>query len=283
MPVGQRQPGAHDRASGVPKRAGGVGVKIVAVNVRAGGNATTIPAIVRRALHDDASTIVFSEYRDNAAGSLLRRETERFGFVHQAFTPSKRGNGVLIVADRPFSAVPNPFGLAEDEYPNAVLKAAFGDLDVYGVYLPGQDRKRPHLRYLISLARRCNETGTAALCIGDFNSGRNETDIEINLRSGKLLDEFSTADLYQELEGLWTEAWAHMHPGEYQFSWYPFRKDLDYVSRSGWRIDKAFLSPKALQRLENADYDHLFRMDRLTDHSGLIVELESGATMESLG
>lgn len=246
---------------------------ILAVNLRSGGNAATIPQIVRRALHADASTIVFSEFRENEAGGLLRRDAERYGFVHQSCTPASRGNGVLIVSENPFAATPNPFGLAQDEYPNAVLKAQFGDLELYGVYLPGQDRKRPHLRCLIALAQRCNEAGVAAICIGDFNSGRNETDIEVNLRSGRLLDEFSTADLYRELETLWTEAWAHLHPGEYEFSWYPFRKDPDYVSRSGWRIDKAFLSPKALPRLRSAEYDHVFRMDRLTDHSGLIVEL----------
>jgi exonuclease III len=224
-------------------------------------------------LHADASTIAFAEYRDNKAGDLLRREAARSGFSHQAATPAKRGNGVLIVSEEPFDAVSNPFGLSEDEYPNAILRAAFADLEFYGLYLPGQDRKRPHLRCLISLARRCSETGIAAMCIGDFNSGRNETDIEINVRSGRLLDEFSTADLYAELEEVWTEAWAYLHPGEYEFSWYPFRKDPDYVSRAGWRIDKAFLSPKALPRLRSAEYDHVFRMDRLTDHSGLLVEL----------
>jgi exodeoxyribonuclease III len=248
-------------------------VRILAINLRAGGNAATISDVLRRALHDDASTIVFSEFRENEVGGLLRREADRHGFVHQSSTPAKRGNGVLVVSEDRFSAMPNPFGLGEDEYPNAVLKTTFADLELYGVYLPGQDRKRPHLRCLIALAQRCNDAGIAAMCVGDFNSGRNETDIEINVRSGRLLDEFSTADLYGELEALWTEAWAHLHPGEYEFSWYPFRKDPDYVSRGGWRIDKAFLSPKTLQRLRSAEYDHVFRMDRLTDHSGLIVEL----------
>ena len=167
----------------------------------------------------------------------------------------------------------NPFGLSDDEYPNAVLKAAFDDVDLFGVYLPGQDRKRPHLRYLIATAQRYNESGAAALCIGDFNSGRNETDIEINVRSGLLRDEFGTADLYAELETVWTEAWAYFHPGEFEYSWYPFRKDPDYVSRGGWRIDKAFASPAALARMTGAEYDHLFRQDRLTDHSAIVVDV----------
>ena len=113
------------------------------------------------------------------------------------------------------------------------------------------------------------------MCIGDFNSGRNESDIEINLRSGQLRDEFSTAYLYEELESHWTEAWAHLHAGEYEYSWYPFRRDPDYVSRAGWRIDKAFLSPALFPRLQSAEYDHAFRLDRLSDHSGLLIALSS--------
>ena len=255
---------------------GSMGRRILAVNLRSGGNATTIPQIVRRAQQLDAGTIVFSEYRDTPSGALLRQTANACGFVHQAWTPALRGNGVLVVSERPFEAMSNPFGLPDDEYPNAVLKATFEDFDLFGVYLPGQDRKRPHLRCLISLARRYNERAAPAICVGDFNSGRNDTDIEINVRSGRLLDEFSTDDLYRELESVWTEAWAHLHPDELEFSWYPFRRDPDFVSRAGWRIDKVFVSPALLPSVVKADYDHRFRLDRLTDHSGLVVEIAAG-------
>jgi exonuclease III len=246
---------------------------VFTLNLRAGANATTIPQIVRRIALRGANTIVFSEYRDNRAGAALRAQIEDKGFGYQAASSAKRGNGVLIVSDEPFQAIDNPFGLSDDEYPNAILQAVFPDVDVYGVYLPGQDRKRPHLRCLIALAKRYNETGGSAICIGDFNSGRNETDIEINVRSGQLRDTFSTADLYGELETYWTEAWAHLHPHDYEFSWYPFRRNPDYVSRAGWRIDKAFFSPTVLPRLQSAEYDHVFQLDRLSDHSGLLVAL----------
>jgi exonuclease III len=248
-------------------------MRIAAVNLRSGGNATTIPHIVRRLAFRDADTLVFSEFRDTAAGALLRGEVERLGYLHIAYTLGHRGNGVCIASAEPFTALANPFGLSGDEYPNAVLKAAFESLDVYGVYLPGQDRKRPHLRCLIATALRYNESDGSALCIGDFNSGRNATDIEINARSGELRDKFGTADLYEELETLWTEAWVHFHPDTYEYSWYPFRKDPNYVSRGGWRIDKAFVSPRALERTTAADYDHSFQSDRLTDHSAIIVDI----------
>ena len=251
-------------------------MRILALNLRAGGNAVSVPQVVRRAAYLDTETVVFSEYRDNPAGMLLRAQLEKIGLANQAFTAS-RGNGVLIASAEPFEALANPFGLSGDEYPHAVLFAQFVRLQLYGAYLPGQDRKRVHLRCLIAAAKRHNEAGDVAMCIGDLNSGRNETDIEINLRSGRLLDWFSTADLYAELEREWTEAWAYRHPEEYEFSWYPYRRD-GTPRGGGWRIDKAFVSPSLLPSLRVAEYDHAFRLDGLSDHSGLLVELTGQKT-----
>jgi exonuclease III len=247
-------------------------MRILALNLRAGGNAVGIAQVVRRAVYLDIETAVFSEFRDNAAGALLRAEMEKIGLGHQAFTASRK-NGVLIASVEAFEALANPFGLHEEEYPHAVLQARFSDLVMYGAYLPGQDRKRPHLRCLIAAAKRHNEAGDRAMCIGDLNSGRNETDIQINLGSGNLLDWFSTADLYAELEREWTEAWAYLHPDEYEFSWYPYRRE-GTGEGGGWRIDKAFVSPRLLPKLRSAEYDHAFRLDGLSDHAGMIVDID---------
>ena len=251
-------------------------MKVLAVNIRAGGNASLVRSLVARCLRHEPDAIVLSEFRDNTTGAALRARLSEVGFEHQAASVAGvRANGVLIAAIGPFRATPNPFGLADDEYPHAVLAAQFDWGRVLGVYLPGQDRKRPHLRFLAATAEHDNASGAATLAIGDFNSGRNATDIEMNLRTGRLVDAFSTADLYAELEAHWTEAWLHMHPDDFEFSWYPFRNDPGFVSRDGWRIDKAFVSRALLPRLRSAEYDHIFRSDRLTDHSGLIVEFET--------
>jgi exodeoxyribonuclease III len=248
-------------------------VRVLAVNVRSGGNAATIHRLLARCERHEPDVLVLSEFRDTKAGATIRAELRRLGFEHQAATDGHRGNGVLIAAVQPFEAATNPFGLPADEYPNAIVQADVGDLRLFGVYLPGQDRKRPHLRCLIAAAEA--SAGRRILCIGDFNSGRNETDIELNLRTGRLLDVFSTADLYLELERRWTEAWRALHPLAYEFSWYPFRTDPDRTSRNGWRIDKAFVSDALLPSLRSAEYDHHFRLDRLTDHSGLVVDVDA--------
>lgn len=247
--------------------------RVVAVNVRSGASRSTAGALVTRILSHDPDAVVLSEFRDNAAGSLLRAALHDGGLREQCATQGHAGNGVLIAAREPFAGLRNPFGLPGDEYPNAVIEARFERLRLIGVYLPGQDRKRPHLRCLIATARRYDDLGIAALAIGDFNSGRNATDIELNLGRRRLADEFSTADLYAELESQWTETWLHFHPGVRDFSWYPFRKSPPAQRRNGWRIDKAFASRALLPQVLSAEYDHGFRLEGLTDHSGLIVVL----------
>lgn len=248
-------------------------MRILAVNVRAGGSLSSAGAMISRFNYHAPDAIVLSEFRDNAVGAYLREQLRAAGFQHQGATEGHRGNGVLIAAALPFEAVRNPFGLPDDEYPDAVVLARFEHLRLFGVYLPGQDRKRPHLRYLIATAKRYNEESLRGICIGDFNSGRNETDIEANLGRRTLADEFSTADLYAELEQYWTEAWLHEHPGRLDFSWYPYRKVPPARQRNGWRIDKAFVSNALLPSLRSAEYDHEFRLAGLTDHSGLVVDL----------
>ena len=228
---------------------------------------------MERCIQHNPDVAIFAEYRDTPAGALLRERSANAGLAHHGWTEGHRGNGVLVAARDDFESVRNPFGLFDDQFPNAILLARFKRLDLFGVYLPGQDRKRPHLRYLVAAAQRYNLGGADAMCIGDFNSGRNETDIEINVRSGRLADEFSTADLYAELERYWTEAWLYKHPGKLDYSWVPFRLERSRREGNGWRIDKAFVSRSLLPKVRSAEYDHGFRRERLTDHSAIIVEL----------
>jgi exodeoxyribonuclease-3 len=249
-------------------------VRFLTVNLRSGGSRASIEALIGRCLQHRPDILVFAEFRHNTTGNALRRRLATEGFVHQAGSTEHTGNGVLVASTLPFEPLLNSFGLRDDEYPNAIVEARFGELRAYAVYLPGQDRKRPHLRCLIAAAHRSNELAQYAIALGDFNSGRNATDIEINVGKSRFADEFSTADLNAELETHWTEAWSYMHPNEREFSWYPFRNNPPAQRRNGWRIDKAFVSQALLPYLRAAQYDHGFRLEGLTDHSALIVDVD---------
>lgn len=247
-------------------------MRVLAVNVKAGGLNAKIDALLERALDRHADIYVFSEFRDTPTGERIRAAMNRSGFAQQAYSEGHRGNGVLVAALEPFQAIYNPAGLPEDCYPNAMIECIFDELHVIGVYLPGQDRKRPHLEYLIRMAQAMNERQICATVIGDFNSGRNETDIEVNAGKSRLADEFSTADLYSLLERQWDEAWLMKHPQQPEYSWYPRMGPPQ--RNNGWRLDKAFVSGALRPRVRDAFYDHGFRLEALTDHSALIVDLE---------
>lgn len=246
-------------------------MRVLAVNVKAGGLHAKLEPLLARALTHRASIYVLSEFRDTPAGSHIRKTMERAGYGFQAYSRGHRGNGVLVAAKTAFEPIYNPAGLPHDLYPHAMIECVFPQVHVIGVYLPGQDRKRPHLEHLIRYAHLTNEHGLPVLCIGDFNSGRNESDIEANLGKTRLVDEFSTADLYALLERQWDEAWLHEHPHKHEFSWYP--RMGEPLRKNGWRLDKAFVSHALLPRVRDAFYDHGFRLEALTDHSALIVDL----------
>jgi exonuclease III len=246
-------------------------MRILAVNVKAGGLNAQIDALLDRAFDHRADVYVFSEFRDTPTGARIRGRLERKDFNYQSYSRGHRGNGVLVAALEPFEPVHNPAGLPDHEYPNAMIECVFPDVHIIGVYLPGQDRKRPHLEYLINLAHAMDAQGVAAMIVGDFNSGRNETDIEANLGKTRLVDEFSTADLYALLERQWREAWLYKHPQATEFSWYPRMGPPQ--RRNGWRLDKVFTSRALLPRVRDVSYDHGFRLDALTDHSALIIDL----------
>jgi exonuclease III len=249
-------------------------MRVLAVNIRSGGSRATIEPMVDRCLSHEPDCVVLSEFRENPVGVRARDLLGAGGLRHQAHSSHRGGNGVLLASRHPFRPIQNPFGFGDDEYPDAILEGNFAGLRLFGVYLPGQDRKRPHLRCLISTAQHFNESGIAGLCIGDFNSGRNATDIQQNLGRAHLVDEFSTADLYAELERYWTEAWLYCNPGRLEFSWYPFRIAGHVQRENGWRIDKAFVSQALLPRLRSAGYDHDFHTQKLSDHSGLVVDFD---------
>ncbi len=251
-------------------------MRILSLNLRSGGSRRTLRALVARCMSHGPDVVTFSEFRNNAAGQALRDQLRASAFTCHAGSLEYPRNGVMVASHLTFTSVNNPFGLSDDDYPNAVVEARFGRLRAYAVYLPGQDRKRPHLRCFIAAAIGWSEHGIPAIAIGDFNSGRNATDIEINLGRSRLRDEFSTADLYEELERHAIEAWIYTHPKQVEFSWYPFRTDRRAVQRNGWRIDKAFVSPALLPMVRRAEYDHGFRAEGLTDHSALIVDLDVG-------
>jgi exodeoxyribonuclease III len=215
----------------------------------------------------EADCIVLTEYRSaNAAGRFLRDQVVQEGYPHVAYSACK--GGVLIAARSPFCATENPGALANDG--TAIIRADFSTLTLYGLYLPQRARKIPHFEYLI---REAQSTPTKwIVCTGDFNAGRNDLDIERGRERRTPRNDFTTAAHFIELEDHWTDAWRLLHPTGDEFSWYSRGHKTGLAT--GWRIDHCFVSSPLVPRIRDARYVHDSRLERLTDHSVLIVDLD---------
>jgi exodeoxyribonuclease-3 len=230
-------------------------MRLLAWNIRAGGGAR-LAGIAAALVRHEADVVVLSEYRNGAAGERLRTALEELGYTHRTeLGPPPASNGVLIAARRPFrERGAAAAGLPE---PYRMLSVEFDGLHLYGIYMPNLKAKVPYWQALI--AALAAERDAPALAIGDFNTCRAYVD-EPGAIDGCAyfmdhIDEIGFCDL-----------WRRRYPEGREYSWYSTRGN-------GFRIDHAFLSPALAARAGAIRYSHTERMNGLSDHSVLILDL----------
>ncbi|MGJ8641767.1 MAG: endonuclease/exonuclease/phosphatase family protein [Luteolibacter sp.] len=237
-------------------------MRIVTWNLQHGGG-KRIGAIVEALRLYSSDALVLSEFRNNPSGEILRTELKDMGYQFQASPPADaRTNTVLIAAREPFEAVTFPGQMADPElgdFSTSVLLAKFPDLNIFGLYLPGEERKRPVFDFLLNLP--AEYLPSDSMLIGDFNTGQHYLD-----EAGAT---FKSAEQFQELltQG-WIDAWRSRNPIGREFTW------LSPGYRNGFRLDHAFVSPTLDQRITDVRYSHGEREQKITDHSVMLMELK---------
>jgi exodeoxyribonuclease-3 len=232
-------------------------LRLLAWNIRQGGG-TRLAAITQAVARHDADVLVISEYRGGDSAARLRAALAAIGYAHvTTLTPPAGGNGVLIAARTPFDdggpvseAVPDPARM---------VRAYFGSLRVYGIYMPNLIKKVPYWQTLIA-ALAAESLDAQALAIGDFNTCRAFVDepgaIDVCAHFMDAIEAIGCCDL-----------WRRRNPEGREFSWYSTRGN-------GFRIDHAFLSPALAARAGAVRYSHDERESGISDHSILIVDLD---------
>lgn len=234
-------------------------MRLLAWNIRQGGG-KRLPAIIAALLRHDADVLVLSEYRGGDSALRLRAALAAAGYPYMTAStpPSAAGNGVLIAARLPFDdggllseALPEPYRL---------VHVFVGPLRICGVYMPNLLKKVPYWQALIAcFAAESLQAQTVA--IGDFNTCR------------AYLDEAGAIDtcahFMDEVAAVgFSDLWRERHPEGREFSWYSTRGN-------GFRIDHAFLSPALLGCASDVRYSHHEREAGISDHSALILDLDS--------
>lgn len=97
------------------------------------------------------------------------------------------------------------------------------------------------------------------LFIGDFNTGDNILDKE-NPTSAKLHCE---KEFHDTSKNGYSDIWRHKSNNARESTW--------YSSKSGFRIDHAFISKKHLDIIKECYYIHEPREKKISDHSIMII------------
>jgi exodeoxyribonuclease-3 len=232
-------------------------LRLLAWNIRQGGG-TRLAAIAEAVARHDADVVVVSEYRGGESAARLRRALTAIGYEHATETAPPPGrNGVLIASRNPFDEDGPVTGAVPE--PHRMVRAYFGGLTVYAVYMPNLLAKVPYWQALVG-ALAAESLSASALAIGDFNTCRAYVD------EAGAID--ATAHFLDKVEAIgFCDLWRRRYPEGREFSWYSTRGN-------GFRIDHAFLSPALAGRAGAIRYSHDERLAGLSDHSPLILDLE---------
>jgi exodeoxyribonuclease-3 len=232
-------------------------LRLLAWNIRQGGG-TRLAAIAAALARHEADVLVISEYRGGDSAERLRGALAALGYPHMtASTPPSGRNGVLIAARHPFDDG-GPLSEALPE-PCRIVRAYFGAVGIYGIYMPNLLKKVPYWEGLIA-ALAAESLEAEALAIGDFNTCRAYVD-----EAGAIDPCAHYLDAVAAVG--FCDLWRRRYPEGREYSWYSTRGN-------GFRIDHAFLSPALAARAGPIRYSHEDRVTGLSDHAPLILDLK---------
>jgi exodeoxyribonuclease-3 len=232
-------------------------MRLVTWNIRAGGG-TRLPRIAEAIAVHQADVLVLTEYRSGEAGQRLRMVLRDQGYVWLSpVEPPGIRNGVLIATrSKPASIahvtehVPEPWRM---------LTVTIDRVRVFGIYMPNLKAKIPYWEALIDASRP--HSGRHALAIGDFNTCRAFVDEPgATDRTALFMDKILAAGFH--------DVWRDRFPDGREFSWYSHRGN-------GFRVDHAFASRRLAPRIGDVRYSHVERAVGVSDHSALVLDIDT--------
>ena len=232
-------------------------MKLLTFNILHGGG-KRVPDICRVIEQHNADVIVLTEFRDNTGGAEIRSRLRACGWANQASShPPARANGVLVLSKIPFTQTP-----VLDDVPGGScrwIECDFQSFILVGTYFPLEELKIPHWKWFMHQAS--TRSSRPCILMGDFNTGKHFID-----ETGAT---FIGPEYLGQLEQLgFIDAWRHFHPEQREYTWYS-------QANNGFRLDYAFASKALAPRLIQAFHSHAERELKVSDHSALLVELDT--------
>jgi exodeoxyribonuclease-3 len=239
-------------------------LKILSWNIRHGGGSRLARIQEIIAAHDP-DILILPEFRNNASGEKLRQWLREAEHHHQSAggTEQPAHNTVLLSSKYEFTPLSFP-ELGPDR--RRCVGGRFDRLTVLGFYFAVMEAKRPAFEFIKRLPKAMLKADT--LLMGDFNTGCRYWD------EGRM--DLSLVEEFGALLGCgWTDVWRQRNPGIREWSWVePWGRHV------GYRLDHALVSPSLLAQVNDVRYSHAERGNGMSDHSGLVLELDTTKKQE---
>lgn len=246
-------------------------VRLVAWNIRSGGGVRA-SGIARQLERWRPDLVLLSEFRDTPPSRALSQRLRDLGLVHQRSTTSAhepRRNALLLASRWPLRRITRGDRPKPSERWILARVDAPVRFDLAGMHVPNAATGEKYLFHDSVLSIAQASLGRPTVLLGDTNSGLPGLDEETPVFTA--LEESWMRGL--ENSG-WRDAFRHLHGNRRSFTWYSPN------GRNGFRLDQAFLNPRALDWL--CSVRHVWgrcgprgaRRDALSDHAALVVDLE---------
>jgi exodeoxyribonuclease-3 len=233
-------------------------LRIVSLNIRHGGGGRT-PRLMDWIKRRQPFATVLTEWRDNYSGQQIKKSLIADGFDAIATARGERTNGVLMAARRFIASeiITPPNAPAGD-----LVLTRLDGLAILGCYFPQRLAKSAFFESSMEAVKKTLDV--PVLVIGDFNTGRNDLDIEGNGVHFDCADQFIGLS---EQAGL-TDLWRFRHGNRREWTW--------RSAKNGFRIDHAFGNQALVDHFPTyrCEIDHEPRLTGLTDHSAIILDLQ---------
>ena len=235
-------------------------MKILSWNILHGGGKRALDIL--EAIEEEQPDIVtLQEFRHGSSKQILLDGLNEMGLDEQ-FVPdtnSARENSLIIASSYNFQATVFP---KDSELPARAIRAFFPDLaelNLIAAHLPQKAKQPPYLHALNDLDKTFLEENS--VIIGDLNVGIPFEDSETK--------SFEHTFLFQQLlrDG-WVDAWRSRNKDEREFTW------ISTKQKNGFRYDHALVSSCLNNKISDMRYNHEVRLNKLSDHSYLIVEMD---------
>jgi len=228
-------------------------LSILSWNIQQGGGSRYLK-ILDAIKKENPHILIFSEYRNNKTGVLLKNALHKMGYTHQIFPEvSKQKNTVLLASKISFTG--SWFPHCDPEYLQSIVKAEFDAFEIYGCYLP---HKKKHV-LIPFLQQEIERSEKPSIIVGDLNIGINK------------IDQKGTSFWYQdELHSLFDsgiqDAFRLIHGDIKEYSW-------NSHQGNGYRYDHTYVQDILKDVVKDCYYLHSYREQKYSDHSPMVLKI----------